>query len=75
MLKSLRKTHDKAAYFNGGQVEEMFQKHLDQQVAEDLAHSPAGQPFAEGLYRVFRQQNPGLVGMTPAAEVESAYRA
>lgn len=53
MFKSLRKTHDKAAYINGGQAEEMFQNQLDQQVAEDLARDHGGS-FADDLFEAFK---------------------
>ena len=55
MLKSLRKTHGKPAYFHGGQAEEVFQGQLDQQVAEDLARS-AGGAFADPLFEAFEQR-------------------
>jgi Rod binding domain-containing protein len=58
MLKSLHKMHSKAAYFNGGQAEKIFQGQLDQQVAEDLAHSHGGQ-FSDGLYQAFLQHSRG----------------
>jgi peptidoglycan hydrolase FlgJ len=38
-LKSMRKTLDKPAYFQGGQAEEIFQQQLDQILAEKLSHS------------------------------------
>ena len=41
MLKSMRKTVGKPAYFHGGQAEEMFRARLDQQIAQDLASSPS----------------------------------
>ena len=54
MLKSLRATHDKAAYFHGGPAEEMFQGQLDQYVSEDLArHQGAG--FSDPLFSAFSQ--------------------
>jgi hypothetical protein len=44
--------HGKPAYFDGGQAEKMFQGQLDQQMAENLAHSHGGQ-FSDGLYQAF----------------------
>ena len=41
MLSSLRSTVHKSEMFHGGRAEEVFQGQLDQQVAEDLAASPA----------------------------------
>ena len=55
MLKSLRASHGKPAYFHGGQAEEMFQSQLDQQVAEDLAHRN-GAAFSEPLLAPFLSQ-------------------
>jgi Rod binding domain-containing protein len=52
MLKSLHKMHGKAAYFDGGQAEKIFQGQLDQQMAEDLARSHGSQ-FSDGLYEAF----------------------
>jgi peptidoglycan hydrolase FlgJ len=52
MLKSLRKMHGKPAYLDGGEAEKIFQGQLDQQVAEDLAHSHGGQ-WSDGLYQAF----------------------
>jgi Rod binding domain-containing protein len=54
MLKSLHKMHGKPAYFNGGQAEKVFQGQLDQQMAEDLAHSH-GKSLSDGLYQAFLQ--------------------
>ena len=54
MLKSLRQSHDKPAYFHGGQAEEMFRSQLDQQVAEDLARTQ-GAAFADPLYDSFQR--------------------
>ncbi len=52
MLKSLRKTHQEAAYLNGGHAEKTFRQQLDQKIAEDLAHEH-GAAFAEPLFDVF----------------------
>jgi Rod binding domain-containing protein len=52
MLKSLHKMHGKPAYLDGGQAEKIFQGQLDQQMAEDLAHSHGGQ-LSDGLYQAF----------------------
>lgn len=74
MLKSLRKTHDKAPYFHGGQAEEVFQGQLDQQIAEDLARSE-GAPFSDALYRVFQQNLRAKTTGGTTAGVEAAYSA
>ena len=55
MLKSLRQTHGKPAYFHGGQAEEIFQGQLDQQVAENLAKNH-GEAFSEPLFQAFSRQ-------------------
>jgi len=55
MLKSLRKMHDRPAYFHGGQAEEMFRSRMDQQVAENLAETQ-GDALAGPLYHAFAQQ-------------------
>jgi Rod binding domain-containing protein len=52
MLSSLHKMHGKPAYLYGGQAEKIFQGQLDQQVAEDLAHSHGSQ-LSDSLYQAF----------------------
>lgn len=54
MMKSMRSTLDKPAYFHGGRAEEMFQSQLDQQLAEEWA-AQSGDRFAEPM---FEQQFP-----------------
>ncbi len=41
MLKSLRKTQGKAAYFHGGHAEEVFTQQLDQVLAQKLSEASA----------------------------------
>lgn len=55
MFKALRSGQNKAAYFHGGQAEEMFQSHLDQQISEDLAKGQ-GSAFSDTLFSSFAQQ-------------------
>ena len=55
MLKSMRKMHGKAAYFHGGQAEQIFQGQLDQQIAEDLARNQ-GSAFSDPLFAAFEQR-------------------
>lgn len=74
MLKSLRKAHDKAPYFHGGQAEEIFQGQLDQQIAEDLAKSE-GAAFSDALYRVFQQNLRAKTTGGSAGAVQAAYSA
>ncbi len=54
MMKSMRSTLDKPAYFHGGRAEEMFQSQLDQQLATEWAEQ-SGERFAEPM---FEQQFP-----------------
>lgn len=62
MLKALRSTVDKPAYFHGGRAEEVFQTQLDQMLAENMskanAHTFTGgmfEQFQAGLDRLSRQ--------------------
>ena len=43
LLKSLRKSTDKPAYFHGGRAEEVFQGQLDQTLVQELAKVNADQ--------------------------------
>jgi len=52
MLKSMRKTVDKPAYFHGGQAEEIFQQQLDQVLAEKIAKAEASS-FTGAMYKLF----------------------
>ena len=54
MLKSMRSSVGKPAYFHGGMAEEQFQSQLDMHISQDLATSD-NNPFAEGM---FAQQFP-----------------
>ena len=53
MLKALRDTVDKPAYFHGGRGEEVFQGQLDQVLAEKLAETTAGQ-FTGPMFELFQ---------------------
>jgi len=55
LIKSMRSTLGKPAYFHGGQAEEIFQSQLDQHLVSDLANN-AGLQFSEDLYDLFRLQ-------------------
>lgn len=63
MLKALHETHDKPAYFHGGQAEEIFQGQMDQQVATELSKSH-GAAFSDPLFVTFQNQ---LKGIRPEA--------
>jgi Rod binding domain-containing protein len=49
MLKSMRATVGKPAYFHGGRAEEVFQGQLDQHLAEHLTESSASR-FADPMF-------------------------
>ncbi len=52
MLKAMRKTTDKPAYFHGGQAEEMFRGQLDQMLAEKMSEASAGS-FTDSMFNLF----------------------
>lgn len=52
MLKAMRKTVGKPAYFHGGRAEEIFQGQLDQVLAEKLAES-SGEKFSKPMFQLF----------------------
>ena len=54
LLKSMRSTVEKPAYFHGGQAEEIFRSQLDQHLADSMTETSADQ-IAEPM---FRQQFP-----------------
>jgi peptidoglycan hydrolase FlgJ len=55
MLSSMRKTVGKPAYFHGGRGEEVFQRQLDQVLAEKMSRSSASQ-FVEPAFDLFMLQ-------------------
>jgi Rod binding domain-containing protein len=62
MIKSMRSTVGKAAYFDGGQAEKAFQGQLDQQLAQHLTKATA-ERFAKPL---FNRQFPHLANQNVA---------
>jgi Rod binding domain-containing protein len=56
MIKAMRATTGKPAYFHGGRGEEVFQSQLDQQLAQHLTKASA-ERFAEPM---FERQFPRL---------------
>ena len=52
MLKSMRKTQHKPAYFYGGRGEEVFQQQLDQVLVEKMSHASADK-LAGPMYDLF----------------------
>jgi peptidoglycan hydrolase FlgJ len=63
MLKAMRSTVGKPAYFYGGRAEEVFQGQLDQKMAEELTKVSASK-FAEPM---FERQFPKLAAVKPAS--------
>lgn len=52
MLKSMRKTLRKPAYFHGGRAEEIFQQQLDQVLAEKMSKASADK-LASPMFELF----------------------
>jgi len=52
MLKAMRKTVGKPAYFHGGRGEEVFQGQLDQMLAEQMTKAGASQ-FTGPMFELF----------------------
>jgi Rod binding domain-containing protein len=61
MIKAMRSTVGKAAYFDGGQAEEIFRGQLDQTMAEQLSDATA-ERFAKPM---FEHQFPNLSASRP----------
>lgn len=71
MLKSMRSTVGKPAYFHGGQAEEVFRSQLDQHLADHMTAASAGE-LADPMFRLqFPQQAALLEQQTqrPAAKL------
>lgn len=64
MIKSMRTSVGKPAYFHGGRGEEVFQGQLDQQLAEYMTKASASD-FAEPL---FKRQFPQLASELSASD-------
>jgi hypothetical protein len=52
LLKAMRKTVDKPAYFHGGRAEEIFQQQLDQVLAEKIGDASADR-FTGPMFELF----------------------
>ncbi len=52
MLKSMRKSQGKPAYFHGGRGEEVFQQQLDQVLAEKMSQASASS-FVGPMFELF----------------------
>ena len=70
MIKSMRSTVGKAAYFNGGQGEKIFQGQLDQTMAEQMTKASADK-FAEPLFH-HQFPNIDLQSATNAAKAQTS---
>lgn len=55
LLRSMRKTVGKPAYFYGGRTEEIFQQQLDQVLAEKVTHASADK-FSGPMFELFTLQ-------------------
>jgi hypothetical protein len=55
MIKAMRKSVGKPAYFHGGRAEEVFQAELDQTLAKDMARTSADQ-FTGPMFDLFSMQ-------------------
>ena len=66
MIKAMRATVGKPAYFHGGRGEEVFQSQLDQKMAEHLTETSASR-FAEPM---FERQFPKLAGNAANANLQ-----
>jgi peptidoglycan hydrolase FlgJ len=55
LLRSMRKTVGKPAYFNGGRAEEIFQQQLDQVLAKNISESSADK-FSGPMFELFTMQ-------------------
>ncbi len=55
MLKSMRRTVGKPAYFHGGRAEEIFQQQLDQVLAEKLSRA-SGPALTDPMFELFTLQ-------------------
>ncbi len=53
MIKEMRKSVNKTAYFHGGMAEEVFEQQLDTVIAEKLA-AASGDRFATPMYELFQ---------------------
>jgi hypothetical protein len=55
LMRSMRKTVGKPAYFNGGRAEEIFQQQLDQMLADKVSESSANK-FSGPMFELFNLQ-------------------
>jgi len=55
MIGSMRKSQQKPAYFHGGRGEEVFQKQLDQVMAQEMSKASASQ-YSDPMFDLFQLQ-------------------
>ncbi len=60
MMKAMRSTQDKPAYFHGGHAEEVFQGQMDQILAEEMTNASAAQ-IADPIFRKQYPQEAALL--------------
>ena len=68
MIKAMRQTQGKPAYFHGGRAEEVFQSQLDQQLAEQMTKVTADQLADPMFRRQFPAEAAALAQSSPAVE-------
>lgn len=77
MLKSMRQSIGKPAYFHGGRAEEVFQSQLDQLLVEKISDASAEQ-ISEPMYQLFtanlghRHDSQDLASMTHEQDAQQA---
>lgn len=70
MIKSMRSTVDKPAYFHGGQAEEVFRSQLDQTLADHMTEASADR-IADPM---FRRQFPQQAALIAEADQSATLR-
>ena len=70
MMKAMRSTVDKPAYFHGGKAEEMFRSQLDQQTADAMSNASADRISEPMFARQFPRQAQ-LIADAEAGELAS----
>ncbi|MFG0289787.1 MAG: rod-binding protein [Rhodopirellula sp. JB044] len=58
MLSTMRDSVGKAAYFDGGRAEEVFQQQLDQKLVEEISDASADS-FVDPMFDLFQLQRRG----------------
>jgi hypothetical protein len=58
MLATMRESVGKAAYFDGGRAEEIFQQQLDQKLVEEISNA-SSKSFVDPMFDLFQLQRRG----------------